>query len=48
MDYTDWLLFKFLALVCAAVVINFFYSLFTGKILGQEQSDKATAEHEDL
>lgn len=47
MDYTDYLIVKFLVLVGIAVVVNFVYSFSTGKLLWQEQPDKSEAERLD-
>jgi hypothetical protein len=47
MHFTDYLIAKFLVLVGIAVVVNFFYSFFTGKLLWQERTDKSEAERAD-
>lgn len=48
MDYIDYLLVKFIALLAIAFVINFLYGFFNAMYPGQEQRDKSTAERKDL
>lgn len=40
---TDYMLYKALILLVLAVLVNFFYSLFTGRTLGQGRSDTPPA-----
>lgn len=40
MDFTDYLLFKAIALVVIFGVVNFFYTLITGKSIEQARRDK--------
>ena len=46
MDYTDYLLIKFLVIVCLAAVYGAWRGL-NGKPLGQEQTDKEAAQKQD-
>ncbi len=43
MDYTDWLIIKFIGICAIAFFANFFYTLFTGKDLGQAMHDREEA-----
>jgi hypothetical protein len=40
MDYTNYIVIKFLVLVGIVVVVNFFYALFTGKTIKQARNDR--------
>ena len=40
MDYTDYLLYKAIALVIIVFVVSFFYTLITGRLIEEDLSGK--------
>jgi hypothetical protein len=46
-NFTDYIIWKFIALGALAFFGNFFYTLFTGRSLEQDRRDKQAAEGSD-